>query len=420
MNLMKRAICCLVALLPGWGMAQTAMAEETPAASAAVAAATEAAPVPAPVGQVFATVNGKPILAQEFKVRYNAIIRQRFYHGAPPESQAEALRQEVADLLIERALLIEEAERRGIQPDMAKIEQAVASADKRYAEEPGWQQQRETVLPRLKEQYVRQSLFEQAEKTVRDVPPPDPAEVRAFYDQKPELFTEPEKLYMSIIVLSVDPSSPKEEWVKAREEMQKIVQRIKDGAEFAEMARQYSKDKSASNGGNMGYVHSGMLAEHLQAKIDSFQPGDMTDPVTILEGVGIYRLDERVPSKLMEFAEVEQRARDLLQRERVEQTWKETISRLRAAARIEILLPIGSGGGAAQGEGAAQSDSAKQDEAPAQGVRQDETPAQDAKQDEAPAQGAKQPDSVKQEPAATQKAVSKKKTSSKKKASKKP
>ncbi|MBI4936931.1 MAG: peptidylprolyl isomerase [Nitrosomonadales bacterium] len=408
MNLMKRAICCIVAVLPGWGMAQAAMAEETPAAP--VAAATEAAPAPAPAEQVFARVNGKPILAQEFKARYNAIIRQRFYHGAPPESQAEAVRQEVADLLIERALLIEEAERRGIQPDMVRVEQAAASADKRYAEEPGWERQREVFLPRLKEQVARQSLYEQVEKAVRDVPPPAPADVRAFYDQKAELFTEPEKLYMSIIVLSVDPSSPREEWAKAREEMQKIVQRIKDGADFAEMARQYSKDKSASNGGNMGYVHSGMLAEHLQAKMDSFKPGEMTDPVTILEGVAIYRLDDRVPSKLMEFAEVEQRALDLLQRERVEQAWKETISRLRAAANIEILLPIGSGGAAAQGEGAAQGGSAKQDAAPAQ----------ESKKEDAPAPDAKQPDSVTPEPGAAQKAVSKKKTGSKKKASKKP
>lgn len=410
MNLMKCAICCLVAALPGWGLMQAARAEETPAPASA---ATE--PAPAPAELVFARVNGKPILAQEFKARYNAIIRQRFYHGAPPENQAEAVRQEVADLLVERELLIEEAGKRGIQPDMAKIEQAVANADKRYAEEPGWQQQRETLLPKLKEQYVRQSLFEQAEKAVRDVPPPDPAEVRAFYDQKSELFTEPEKLYMSIIVLSVDPSSPKEEWNKTREEMQKIIQRIKEGASFADMARQHSKDKSASNGGNMGYVHSGMLAEHLQAKIDSFKPGEMTDPVTVLEGIAIYRLDDRVPSKLMEFAEVDQRAKDLVHREKVEQTWKDTVSRLRADAKIEILLPIGSGESAKQSE-ATQGEGASQTGGPAPEEGAKQGGSEDATQPAVPAQA----DTVKQEAGTAQQASGKKKTGSKKKPGKKP
>lgn len=407
MNLMKRAICCLVAVLSGWGAMQAAWAEE---ASAPASAAT--APAPASAELVFARVNGKPILAQEFKARYNAIIRQRFYHGAPPESQAEAVRQEVADLLIERELLIEEAGKRGIQPDMTKIEQTVANTDKRYAEDPGWQQQREALLPRLKEQHTRQNLFDQIEKAVRDVPPPSSPDARAFYDQKPDLFTEPEKLYMSIIVLSVDPSSPKEEWTKAREEMQKILQQIKEGASFAEMARQHSKDKSAANGGNMGYVHSGMLAEHLQAKMDKFQIGEMTDPVSILEGVAIYRLDDRVPSKLMEFAEVEQRAKDLVHRDRVEQTWKDTISRLRAEAKIEILLPISGGGSTKQGEAATQGTSqvggaAQEGETkPSESAAQGESSAQDS--------------AVKQDADTAQQAVSKKKTGKKKKPGKKP
>ncbi|TXT27230.1 MAG: hypothetical protein FD134_136 [Gallionellaceae bacterium] len=414
MNLMKCAICCLVAALPGWGLMQAARAEETPAPASAATV-----PAPAPVELVFARVNGKPILAQEFKARYNAIIRQRFYHGAPPENQAEAVRQEVADLLVERELLIEEAGKRGIQPDMAKIEQAVANADKRYAEESGWQQQRETFLPRLKEQYTRQDLFDQIEKAVRDVPPPSTSDARTFYEQKPDLFTEPEKLYMSIIVLSVDPSSPKEEWNKAREEMQKIIQRIKEGASFADMARQHSKDKSASNGGNMGYVHSGMLAEHLQAKMDKFQNGEMTDPVTVLEGVAIYRLDDRVPSKLMEFAEVEQRAKDLVHREKVEQTRKDTVSRLRADAKIEILLPIGSGESAkqseaTQGEGASQAGGAARKEEAKQG--DSAAPVEDAKQPAVPAQA----DTVKQDAGAAQQAGGKKKTGGKKKPGKKP
>lgn len=415
MNLMKYAVCCIVAALPGWGMMRAAWAaEEAPAASAPVAAATtETAPAPARAEQVFARVNGKPILAQEFRARYNAIIRQRFYHGTPPESQAEAVRQEVADLLIERALLIEEAEKRGIQPDMAKVEQTAANADKRYGEDPGWQQQREAFLPRLKEQVVRQSLFDQIEKAVRDVPPPASADARAFYDQKPELFTEPEKLYMSIIVLSVDPSSPKEEWTKVREEMQKILQRIKEGASFAEMARQHSKDKSASNGGNLGYVHSGMLAEHLQAKMDGFQVGEVTDPATVLEGVALYRLDDRVPSKLMDFAEVEQRAKDLLHRDRVEQVWKDTISRLRAAAKIEILFPISGGEGAKQGEAAAQGDGASQ---AGGAVQEGAKPSESASQGEGPAQDS----AVKQDDSTAQQAASKKKTSKKKKPGKKP
>ena len=89
MNPIKHLGCCVLSVLLGFGMAQAALADEAPAASA-----------PAPAEQVFAMVNGRPVSLQEFNARYNAIIRQRYYHGAPPESQAEAVRKEVADLLI--------------------------------------------------------------------------------------------------------------------------------------------------------------------------------------------------------------------------------------------------------------------------------------------------------------------------------
>lgn len=329
MNLIKLARCCALSALLGWGMAQAALADEAPAAPAALA------------GPVFALVNGKPISIQEFKARYNALVRQRFYHGEPPESQAVAVRREVANLLIERALLIEEAERRGIKPDAAKVERAVAAAETRYSADPEWQKQREELLPMMKEQATRQNLLEQIEKEARTVPPPAPAEVRAYYEQKSDLFTEPEKLRLSVILLAVDPGAPNEDWGKARERAQEIYLRIKAGADFAEQARQLSSHPSAGDGGDLGYLHGGMLPEKLQEKIDAFQVGEVSEPITTLEGIAVFRVEDRIVAKLREFSEVEPRARELLQRDQAEQAWKETNGRLRAAAKVEILVPLG-------------------------------------------------------------------------------
>lgn len=335
MNRIKRLCCCGMALMLGLGIAQPVPAEDAPVA----AASAEAPGKPSPE-QIFARVNGKPIAQREFDARLYNIIRQRFYHGMPPGDQADAVRKEVSDLLIDFELLVEEAEKRGIKPEEERVEKAVASTEARFGANPEWQKQREEMLPKIKAQVARQSLYDQIEKQIKSTPKPSAAEVRAFYDKNQDLFTEPVKLNMSIIVQRVDPSAPKEEWTKAREEIQKLIARIKEGADFTDLARQYSADKSASNGGNLGYVHTGMLNEYLQAKIDSFRVGDMTEPTTILEGVAVYRLDERIPSKLREFTEVEQRTVDLLERENIEQAWKGTISSLRAAAKIEILAPI--------------------------------------------------------------------------------
>lgn len=287
--------------------------------------------------QVFAKVNGRVIMQREFESLYTSTLRQRFYHGNIPEGQEAVVRKEVTDLIVERALLLDEAERRGLKPDAAKIDQAIAGYEKRYAASPMWKQQREQLLPGLKAQLVKQDLLEQMDKLLQEVPPPSAAEVHAYYDQHRELFTEPEKLHLSIILLKVDPSSPDEVWNKAREKAQSILQKIKDGASFAEEARANSADASAANGGDLGYVHRGMLPEAMQSQIDQAKAGEAAGPLTVLEGVALYRLEKRVPPKPMEFAEVEARARELFLRDKKEEAKKAALARLHDAAKIEIL-----------------------------------------------------------------------------------
>ena len=305
----------------------------------------ESATTAIPDVQIFAMVNDKPITVQEFNIRYASTMRDRFYHGKAPEDQAEAVRKEVADFLIEDMLLFEEAVRRGFKPDEAKLEQIAAGMEARYGTLPEWRRDREQALATMKKQVGRQSMIEQVKKVLRDVQSPTPAEVRAYYEQKPELFTEPEKLRLSIILLGVDPGAPRADWDKAREEAQGIYLRLKDGADFAESARQYSTDSSAGNGGDLGFVHGGQLPERLQGLIGKLQVGEVMEPFTGLQGIALYRLDERVAPTPREFAEVEQRAQRLLKRDREEQAWKEALTRLRENAKIEILVPIANDSG---------------------------------------------------------------------------
>lgn len=295
--------------------------------------------------QVYALVNGKPVTFQEYRALHAETMRKRFYHGNAPEDQADAVRKEVGDLLIERVLLIEEADRRGIQPDAAAIEKAVAALDARYAKAPEWQKQREQVLSGFKAHVGQQNRLEQLEKQVRDVPPAAEEEVRAYYTKNPGLFTEPESLRMSVILLKVEPSAPKAAWEKAHKKAQAIHERIRGGADFAAEARLHSQDMTASRGGDLGYIHRGMLPEALHEKIDKFPIGVVSEPLVLLEGIALFRLDERVVPKVRDFAEVQPRATELLRREQQERAWRDTISRLRGAASIQILAPLDGEGG---------------------------------------------------------------------------
>lgn len=305
-------------------------------------AAEPAAEAPMQVVPVFAVVNGREIAMQELDAAYQSALGQKFYHGAVPEGQAEVVRREVADALIERVLLEQEIVRLDIKPDADAVEKEVSEYDARYKDSPRWQQQRAQVLPGLRAQLEARSQFDQLEKRMREVPAATRDEVRAYYERNHALFTEPEQVKLSVILLKVDPSSPKTVWDKAREEAQAIYQRLQKGADFAETARLHSGDGSAANGGDMGYLHRGMLPEKVEALLNDFKVGAVSEPLTMLEGIALVRLDARKESKLRAFEEVESRAAELLVRERADQARKEAVARMRNAAAIEIITPVDS------------------------------------------------------------------------------
>lgn len=305
--------------------------------------ATPAAPVAAATAAVsqllYATVNDKVITQAEYQSAYVNYMRQKFYHGQVPADQLAQARKDVGNQLIERTLLLEEIERRDIKPDSADVDKQIQVYDQRYASNPNWQKSREAMLPGLRQQLGLQSRLKRLEEVVRDLPLPSEDEVKAFYAARPELFTEPTKLRLHSILLAVAPSSSNAVWEAARREGEAIVRRIRGGADFSEQARLASNDPSAESGGDMGYLHQGMLPEALQAKVDQFKVGEVADPIDMLQGIGIFRLDERIPPKLQDYERVAERARELLHRERREQAWNNFLVKLKGEARIVILDP---------------------------------------------------------------------------------
>lgn len=285
---------------------------------------------------VFATVGNKVISAQEYENAVNAAARQKFYHGKPPEGEVDALFREIGDRLIERVLLADEAARRRIKPDAKKIDQAIASYEARYKDSAQWKQKRERLLPGLREKLEQQDVIEQLESAVRKQDKPTPADARAYYDAHPSAFTEPEKIRLALILLKVDPSSPKLAWDKATEEAQQIGHRLKKGADFEELAKLHSGDASSQKGGDLGYLHRGMLPENLQDKVDELKPGGLSEPIRMLEGIGVFRLIDRKPAAKRSFDDVAERAGDLLARERSDTAWKNFTAALRKQARVEI------------------------------------------------------------------------------------
>lgn len=293
----------------------------------------------------FAQVAGTVITQEEFSTAFSAAARNKFFHGKAGGDEVALLQREVADQLVTRVLLLREARSRGMKPDGDEIRKAIDSYDQRYANSEQWKKNRERLIPGLKTGLEEQSLLGQIEKTMRATVQPDQQAVRAYYAKHPEKFTEPEQLHLLVILLKVEPSAPTAVWEKAQQEGQAIAKRLRGGADFALLAREHSGDApSRANGGDMGYVHAGMLPEEAQQVLNSVKPGELSAPVKVLQGVAIFRLVDRKKPKLASFDAVKGRAEELLKRELSEAAWKDFVAGLKHKSPPKIdqshFLPL--------------------------------------------------------------------------------
>jgi peptidyl-prolyl cis-trans isomerase C len=198
--------------------------------------------------QNIAVVNGTPIP----KARADALIDQLVRQGQQDSPQLQAA---VREELVNREILMQEAIREGIpsQPDV-KAQIAVA--------------QQTVVLRALIENFVKNNQ-------------PTDAEVKARYDQLTKDAGGNEYHLHHILVDN-------------EQEAKDLIAKIKAGASFEDIAKQYSKDPgSAKNGGDLDWSDPKAYVPEFADAATHLQKGQMTDtPVHTQFGWHIIRVDD--------------------------------------------------------------------------------------------------------------------------------
>ena len=284
----------------------------------------------------FARVGNMTISWQEYNLEFSSQSTKKFYHGKPSEADLAAFERKVGDNLITNAMLVQEAKRRNLKPDAAFIKQQIDNEERRFAKDPNWPQARPRVLPIITERAKNESLRKQVEPLVRKVPAPSAKQLRKYYADHPDKFTSPPQERVSIILLRMDPGAPNADWQQALVQGNDLVKRLRAGDDFAQMARDYSGDVTAEAGGDMGYLHQGMLPGLPSQVVTNLQPGDTSDPVTLMEGVAIFRLTDRKPGKLNSFKSVEKRVRELWRTEQSDKAWESFMAKLKKDTPVQV------------------------------------------------------------------------------------
>lgn len=125
---------------------------------------------------------------------------------------------------------------------------------------------------------------------------------------------------------------------QARERLANIRQRIvQGGTSFTEMARQYSNDASAPQGGDLGWLSPQETVPEFERAMDALQPGQISEPVQSPFGWHLIQVVER---RTQDVGRERQRAeaRKTLFQRKVDQAYEDWARQLRDKAYVEIRL----------------------------------------------------------------------------------
>ena len=80
---------------------------------------------------------------------------------------------------------------------------------------------------------------------------------------------------------------------QAKAKAQDVLNKVNAGGDFAELAKQYSQDSSASNGGDLGYLSKGQTVPEFESALFAFQPGQVSGLVKTQYGYHIIKVTDK-------------------------------------------------------------------------------------------------------------------------------
>lgn len=170
------------------------------------------------------------------------------------------------------------------------------------------------VLAAYLEKHVGQNL------TVSD------AELQEYYKAHLSSFSSPAKVKAKHILL------------RSEQEAKPVLEKLRKGAEFSAMAKQYSIDlPMALEGGSMGTIEKGKTLPELQQVLFALKEGEVSDIVKTRFGYHILTVEEIIPISPKSFEDAKPEIKNFLIRQKEAQAFEKMVAEIEKRADIKIF-----------------------------------------------------------------------------------
>ena len=291
--------------------------------------------------RVLAIVNNDAITLSELQ---EAIAAYRYENRDRATENSDQLVQQFLTRMIDSRLQVQEAEREKIVIEETEIDEELADRIKKMN-----LKNREEFEAALKAQgipmaAVRKRIADElrrgriVSRKVRLRVSVTEEEV-AQYLEANRAKLETGLAYHARHILVVPEAGPEDlAWENARIRAELLLTQLREGADFAELAKQHSRDASAKDGGDLGTLKRGELAQDIETQILSLAPGQVSKPYRSALGYHIFRLESKEMLEGDGLTRVKAQIREILFREKFDTRLDAWLKEIKQRAVIDVRL----------------------------------------------------------------------------------
>ena len=337
-------------------------AEKTPEAPAAEVKTPAVEPVPvvepAPVKDTnmldttAATVNGTKITEGQITKILNARMEQ-LADRIPPnmkDQYRQQMRKRIMEQLIIEEILAQKEREKNIAVSPAEMEEQIS---KQLAQQNLTIDEFKSLLKAYGTNYseyeqnmIKKLMFEklvEGEFTGKIIPPTD-EQVKAYYDENLQQFSEPEKIHTKHILITPakDSNDPNQAKAQAKAKAEDLLKQLQAGADFNDLAIKNSQCPSAKNGGDLGEAPKGSFVPEFEKAAYALKPGQISDVVETQFGFHIINLVKHTDANTTSFEQAKAQIVETLTNKQKDDIAMNYIQQIKAEADIKYTNPADS------------------------------------------------------------------------------
>ena len=295
------------------------------------------------VDRVICVVNNDAITQYELdeaELHYLAESRERMSDG----EARKTLRNRLLQSLIESRIQLQQAEREKVIVDDAELAEALADIYRKVKAKDEAEFEAliksqgltmEGVKKRLRDQLMVQRLVRRKVALRISV---TEQEIDTYLSDNREKLETGLTFKARHILVAPDPTKGDEGWTEALLKAEEVYGYLLAGQEFTDLARQYSTDPSGKDGGSLGSLKRGELAQDIEDAILQLSPGEASKPFRSQLGYHIFLLDSRDTLSGDALVQVRSQVREILYRQKYDARLKDWLVEIKQRAIIDIRI----------------------------------------------------------------------------------